>query len=179
MVCFAPDEDEVVDGIGDKLDHYVAFLRSGNLEDLGRLRYFFAKETPDGHTHLVPVWTEGSFDFYAMASLDGEDAPGTDPDDMPRPPESRRLLSATTEGSVYAARVYETALDPAALTASYDAAMPVRGWDIEIKRGSSRIYQRKQVSVFVTPIVKDGRTLVSLVHMGYDPEVAPVAADAR
>ncbi len=179
VVCFAPEDGEVVDGIGDKLDRYMAFLKSGNLEDLGRLRYFFAKETPDGHTHLVRVWTEGSFDFYAMAPPNGEDAPGTDPDDMPRPPEARRLLSATTEGSVYAARVYQTALAPEALAAAYDTSMVDRGWDLELARGTSRVYQRKQVSVFVTPIVKDGRTLVSLVHMGYDPEVVPVAADAR
>lgn len=179
IVCFAPEEGETVDGIGDKLDRYVAFLESGNLEDVGRLRYFFAKKTPSGRTHLIRVWTEGAFDFFAMAAMNGQDAPGTDPDDMPRPPESRRLLSATAEGAVYAARVYETALDPEAVARTYDAMMVERGWQLEVNRGTSRVYQRKQVSVFVTPIVKDGRTLVSLVHMGYDPEVAPVAADAR
>jgi hypothetical protein len=114
-----------------------------------------------------------------MTSMNGEDAPGTDPDDTPRPPKSRRLLSATAEGAVYAARVYETSLDTYAVAEAYDAMMEDRGWSLEVKREASRVYQRKQVSVFVTPIVKDGRTLVSLLHMGYDPEVAPVTADAR
>jgi hypothetical protein len=170
VVCFAPQEP--VDGLRDKMDRYFEFFESGNLEDLGDLRYFFARATDDGGTHLVRVWTEGSFDFYAMTSLNGEDAPGSDPSDAPRPPKSRRLLSATADKTVYAVRVYETALSPTEIAATYDRLMTDRGWKGMVEHGNARVYQRHDVSIFVTPTTRDGRTLVSMLHMGYDSAVA-------
>jgi len=177
VLCFAPGDGEPpIDGIGDKIDRYMKFFETGDLADLGSLRYFFAKATDSGRTHVVRVWTEESFNLYAMTSLDGGDAPGSDPSDMPRPPQARRLMSATAEGTVYAARVYESKLTPEQLADAYDELMPERGWERIIHDGAARIYQRKDVSVFVTPTERDGRTLVSLLHMGYDPAVASVPA---
>lgn len=170
VICFAPDTP--VAGLQEKMGRYLDFFKSGNLEELGDLRYFYAKETDAGKTHLVRVWTEGSFDFYAMTSLHGEDAPGSDPSDAPRPPESRRLLSATADKTVYAVRVYETKLSPAEIAETYDQRMVDRGWERLADSGVARVYQRRDVSVFVTPTTRDGRTLVSMLHMGYDPAVA-------
>jgi hypothetical protein len=135
------------------------------------------------------VWTDAPFNLMAMTSTSGGDAPGTDPSDMPRPPESRRLLSATVDTAVYASRVYESRLSPAEIADAYDRMMPERGWSQKVQNGDVRVYTRRDVSVFVTPTPRpprvsdtpteaDGQSLVSLLHMGHDPAVASASGPA-
>lgn len=177
VMCFAPSEQAPPpDGIQDRMSRWLSFFATGDLDRLGKLRYMFARETDGGRTHLVRVWTDEPFNLYAFTSSTGGDAPGSDPQDMPRPPESRRLLSATVQTAVYATRVYESRLTPAQIAEAYDQQMPDQGWELALTAGEARIYKRHDVSVFVTPREHDGHSLVSLLHMGHDPSLAgPVA----
>ncbi len=173
VLCFAPSEKAPPpDGIEERLSRWLSFFASGDLDRLGNLRYMFAKETDSGRTHLVRVWTDEPFNLYAFTSPTGGDAPGSDPADMPRPQDSRRLLSATVSTAVYATRVYESKATPAQIAAAYDEQMPARGWELALTAGDARVYQRDDVSVFVTPREHEGHSLISLLHMGHDPSLA-------
>ena len=68
------------------------FADSFDLADVGLLRYVYARRTDSGRTHVITVWTDGSFKFDSMlAPADGKDAPGSDPRNAPRP-KDRTLL---------------------------------------------------------------------------------------
>jgi hypothetical protein len=78
--------------------------RSGDLGELGELRYTYVRRSGDTSTALV-LWTEGSANLFGMFPQTG-DAPGKDPVGVPRPERTRRLLSATEQGAPYAVNVY-------------------------------------------------------------------------
>jgi hypothetical protein len=44
--------------------------------------------------------------------------------------------------------------------------MPELGWKLLIRDGDARVYQRKDITVFVTPAEQEGKVLVSMLHMG-------------
>jgi hypothetical protein len=175
VLCFAPPEGQVAPrGVRARTGRIMEFLRTGNLDAMGRLRYLWARPSQDGEgTHLVRVWTDEPFNIYSMTAQNGRDTPGSDPFDVPRPPESIRLLTATVKTAAYAVRVYQTNLSTAEVAAAYDDAMAKRNWKKAIYRGDSRVYQRGDMSVFVTPRFKDGEVFVSLVHMGTDSTRTP------
>jgi hypothetical protein len=167
VLCFAPPEGRVHDdSVRTKIKSFMGFMASGDLEAIGHLRYMYAKKTDSGRTHLIRVWTDGPFNLYAMARNGDKDAPGTDPDDAPRPPDSVRLLSATVDVAPYAVRVYETRRTPTEISAAYDKEMPELGWKRLVADGDTRVYQRNDVTVFVTPSVQKEGVLVSMLHMG-------------
>lgn len=169
VLCFAPPEgQEHEDGIRDRVRRVMNFLTTGDLEAIGRLRYLYARETDSGRTQLIGVWTDGPFNFYAMAPQGDGDTPGSDPQDAPRPPDSVRLLSATIEVAPYAVRIYETPHTPSDVAAAYDRQMPELGWRLLVPDGDARVYQKDDITVFVTPTVHEGRVQVSMLHMGSD-----------
>jgi hypothetical protein len=167
VVCFAPPEgDSGEDSFKDRYKRFLTFMATGDLEAIGRLRYLYAKATDSGGTHLIRVWTDGPFNLYAMGREKGQDAPGTDPQDVPRPPESSRLLSATVDVAPYAVRVYESQRTAPDVAATYDREMPERGWKPLVRDGDARVYQKNDITVFVTPTVHEGKVLISMLHMG-------------
>jgi hypothetical protein len=174
VLCFAPREGEAApSGVGERMQRWMSFLTTGEVDSVGRLRYLYARKTDTGRTHLIRVWTDAPFNIYALTAPDGEDAPGTDPADMPRPPESKRLLSATVGTADYAVRVYESRVAPDKVAADYDRTMPSHGWKLSVRDGHTRVYTRGDMSVFVTPSLHEGKALVSMLHMG--TEAASVA----
>jgi hypothetical protein len=167
VLCFAaPEGQSADDSFSDRYQRVVRFLATGDLEAMGRLRYLYARPTDTGRTQLIRVWTNGPFNLYAMAREGNKDTPGSDPKDAPRPPDSVRLLSATVDVAPYAVRIYETPRTPRDVAASYDKEMPGLGWKLLIGDGNARVYQRDDITVFVTPTEQEGRVLVSLLHMG-------------
>ncbi len=83
-----------------------AFAGSFDLADVGLLRYVYARRTDSGRTHVITVWTDGSFRFNSMlAPADGKDAPGSDPKNAPRPKDSVRFLTAAAEGAPHSVRI--------------------------------------------------------------------------
>ncbi len=77
------------------------FRQSNDLQDLGNLRYVYARTLDEGSgVHFLTFWTTGSLDFDEITGHGGAtDVPGTDVTDIPRPPESRRILHAMERGA--------------------------------------------------------------------------------
>lgn len=80
------------------------FLETGNLAEVGQLRLVFAEKGYE-RTRVVAFFTEG--DFHALELFpESGDAPGADPEGLPRPRGARRILSAWEEGEPYGLVVY-------------------------------------------------------------------------
>jgi hypothetical protein len=105
------------------------FARSGDLSAVGDLRYVLARRV-DGKTTVLTLWTEGSTPLLKMFPPEG-DAPGRDPQGLPRAPGTRRLLSTWENGQPYSLALY-TAVgsDIGALRAFYLTALRTGGWSV-------------------------------------------------
>ena len=166
IACLA---QEPLDDLVDLPSRLSRFVESGNLSDVGDLRYVYATATEEGRTHVVSVWTDGDFNLFRVVPRIGEDAPGSDSPNAPRPGEAVRLLSAWVEGAPYGVRVYDSAKAQADVLAMYDAEMPSRGWVSVDKVADNvpwgRAYTREGVDMMVFVSEEKGRTYISVVEM--------------
>ncbi len=106
-----------------------AFTKTHDLGALGKLRYAYAQVTPQGNTLVLTVWTEDRFDLSAVFPAEGE-APGRDPEGIPRPPDSKRLMSIDVAGTPFGTFVYRSTEEPAKLVSFYDGELGKQGWTI-------------------------------------------------
>ena len=146
------------------------FTQTGDLSDLGDLRYVYAKQSDTGKTHVISVWTDGPFHIVqAFAPPDGSDTPGSDSRHVPRPTNAQRLLTAQVEGAPYAVRIYDADAPDTRLLAMYDKSMPKLGWTpiphATDRMPGARVYTRQDVDLLVLVVPKDKRSFVSIVEM--------------
>lgn len=105
------------------------FSRSGDLADVGHLRYVYATNERD-RTHIVTFWTDDHFLIGRLFPATG-DAPGRDVAHMPRPPGARRLLSSWEEGEPESLTIYSQSSENAAgLETYYRRELPRQGWTL-------------------------------------------------
>jgi hypothetical protein len=143
----------------------VKFSRTWDLSDVGPLRYAYAtpsSDRPEDHTFLMTIWADGPVDLRAFMPIAGGDAGGLDPIDVPRPPGSQRILSATEMMApsgvyIYLARVGSTA----AITRFYRNALVTSGYDF-LERGSEESVQVDGVRILSAE--KAGRLVTVLAH---------------
>lgn len=102
------------------------FVDTGDLSSFGELRYVRIEQTRTG-VFAVMMWTDGPMDVKQLFPAEG-DAPGMDFTDLPRPPNSRRILSAWEEGQAPALNMYESRLTGPELDSYYRRALAERGW---------------------------------------------------
>jgi hypothetical protein len=168
VACFAigkvKDTGEVYKRIGE-------FAKSGDLGALGNIRYVAAKKGDTTTSHVVALWTEGSFDVKKMFPDEG-DAPGNDAPGVLRPPSSKRLMTAYAEGAPYGVRVYDSSWTKEAILAEYDKVMPATGW-MTFPRATeaapfSRAFSKEGHDIIVTaePSQNGTGTSISIVEMG-------------
>lgn len=114
------------------LERYRAFERTRDLHAIGDLRYLYAQPIGDGsRSHFVAVWTDGSMRLGDIFPDDGSDVHGDDPADVPRPPGSRRVLSAYEVGDPQRATFYQTSeLDQGHLSDFYRRELAASGWQL-------------------------------------------------
>jgi hypothetical protein len=106
-----------------------AFARSGDLRDVGELRYAVA-ERHGARTSVLFLWSEGPLALKAMFPKNG-DAPGVDPTGVPRPEASRRLLSGIEHGAPYSFTAYTTpAASADGLVAWYRTGLRQTGFSV-------------------------------------------------
>jgi hypothetical protein len=168
VACLARDADL---GYAGTLQALTRFAKSGDLADLGKLRYVMAERAPSGRTHVIGVWTEGSFHIGNIFPSEG-DCPGSDLPETYRPEGSRRLLTASVEGAPFGVRIYQAPGTPDEVLAKYDQGMAAQGWspvraaDQGLEQ-AGRAFMRGPVDALVTAQpTKDGKgTVVSLVSM--------------
>lgn len=102
-------------------ERWRAFAETHDLAALGELRVTWAMQSPIG-TRYVAIASDGALDLLKMFPGDG-DAPGTDLPELPRPPETRRLLSTFQEGADAVLLSYESTLPLETLATRYAAAL--------------------------------------------------------
>jgi hypothetical protein len=111
------------------------FVDSGDAASFGELRYVRAERTESG-VFAVMMWTDGPLNIKHMFPREG-DAPGVEFPDLPRPPNSRRILSAWEEGQRPALNIYAAKdAQPESLDAHYRAELPKLGWELLTPPGS-------------------------------------------
>jgi hypothetical protein len=133
-----------------------AFLESGDLAQLGELRYLTARKLENGKTHVIAIWSEGSFRIDAMFPESG-DASGSDMPDVPRPPSARRVLTAAASGHDYGMRIYASKEPATAIVSFYERELRQRGFEpvkLSLEHGTLR------ENVFVHAFTRSGRAVI-------------------
>lgn len=157
-------------GVGDLetlTERLVKFSRTWDLADVGSLRYVYATpaaDRPEQHTFLMTIWADGPVDLRAFLPMASGDARGIDPSDLPRPPDSQRILSATemmAPSGVYTYLASVTSSEP--IARFYRSALSNSGWDI-LERGFEESVQVDGVRILSAE--KAGRLVTVLAHAG-------------
>lgn len=149
-------------------DGFAAFAESWDLAEIGLLRYAYVRKLDDGSTHVLTVWTDGSFKVNAMVPpSEGADSPGADSANVPRPPSAVRYLSASAEGRPHGIRVYESKAPAKEILAGYEKEMTAKGYEqvfIGEDAPEARYFSRGGVDVVVVADQNGDRTLVSALE---------------
>jgi hypothetical protein len=168
VACLVHDDGREVK-MADLVGRLSAMVTSGDLAEVGHLRYVFAETTKSGRTHVVTAWTDGAFNLFSMLPEVGKDTPGSDAPDAPRPPRSQRILSADIEGVPYFVRIYDSAATVAQVLEVYDHEMKGRGWEpafgVPGEGPEQRAYTRAGADLMVITSKDGDRTIVSLIEM--------------
>jgi hypothetical protein len=168
VACLVHDDGREVK-MADLVGRLSALVTSGDLAEVGHLRYVFAETTKSGRTHVVTAWTDGAFNLFSMLPEVGKDTRGSDAPDAPRPPRSQRILSADIEGVPYFVRIYDSAATVAQVLEVYDREMKGRGWEpafgVPGEGPEQRAYTRAGADLLVITSKDGDRTIVSLIEM--------------
>jgi hypothetical protein len=147
------------DGIASVARAFKAFSLSGDLREIGNLRYAYVRKTESGKVSVISSFTEGGFRLYDVLGKGREEPTGEDPPATPRPPRSKRRISAAIDSS-YGAYLFESTAEPDEIMAFYDTELPKAGWSSLVAHRDldAEVWQR------------DGRTMVvHATHLGDDP----------
>jgi hypothetical protein len=138
-------------GLTDAVKSLRAFAATGDLHEIGNLRYVYARPTETGKVHVLSTVTEGSFNLYRILGKDAAEPAGSDPPGAPRPPGSRRVLSAELDGSMFGAHMFSVSQPPEDVLQFYDRELPSRGWSRLAGHGdlAIEIWQREGVTMVV------------------------------
>jgi len=171
LTCFTSDRPVTLRDLPARLNEFAA---SRDLSVFGRFRYVYVKRTRSG-THVRAVWTDGPFDVGRMFPAHG-DAAGLDSPLTPRPPNARRILSATSAQVPYGVHAYDCAEPTEAVRDFYDREMASRGWRrVASTAKGSVLYMKDGVMVYATIARKGARTLVTTAETGVDGTGAQAA----
>lgn len=127
VACLDTGRDHLT--IQQVLDRIRNFTRSGDVSDVGNLRYAYIDASGQS-THIVTFWTEHHLNVRSMFPASG-DSPGRDIIDVPRPPAARRFLSAWEEGYPQSIALYaDSSANERGLRRFYTQTLPHHGWTI-------------------------------------------------
>jgi len=160
-------------------DSIKAFAQTKDLGKLGKLRYVYVSPGENG-SHVLTAWTDDTFKIDSLIPKDKKsDAAGTDPIDIPRPPESQRLLAAQVLGTPFGAHIYRSAQTPDAVREFYDGELSKAGWlpigwyDDKVIAGKHRLYLKGDVQVALATQAaseqQGGGSVVSVGELGVRP----------
>lgn len=150
------------------------FTETGELGALGQLRYVYVKRTPSGKAHVLTAWTMDKFSIKEIMPEEGKDVPGSDFSEVPRLPDSQRVLATQVEGTPFGVNVYRTTMGQDQVVKFYDEQMIKRGWfalDAEIEdknpdHAKSHLYEKDGVVVTLATNMEQGATFAGLGMAG-------------
>jgi hypothetical protein len=125
LTCFM---DDAPSSIRDLPERVKAFRESYDLSVFGRFRYVYAAKLDEKRTRVTTVWTDGSFSLKKMFPAEG-DADGADSPVVPRPPNARRILSASAAQAPFGLHVYDSTDNRDEVRRFYDEEMGAMGWN--------------------------------------------------
>jgi hypothetical protein len=152
---------------------------SGDLAELGQLRYVFARRAQDpNHTHVISVWSQGPLRVAEMFPENG-DVPGSDIMPNVRPPAAQRVLASEALNAPYQLALYESSARPDQVLTSYDGQLKKHGYAAVARDALSdklpvtaRIYMREHgAALVVLALPSDGKTLVAALRPGIEGQV--------
>ncbi len=142
VACLDPGENHDNGDAASIAERVAAFLDSGDLSEVGALRYAYVERHRDGDqevSQIISMYTDSPINIYEMFPAEG-DAVGSDVDGIPRPPDSRRLLSSRVAGQPYGMTLYATEdHSPEELNTWYRARLPEAGWQELAGRAGERV----------------------------------------
>jgi hypothetical protein len=139
-----------------------------DLAEVGHLRLAYARRVESGDTHVMTLWTDGSFRLDAMIPpADGADAQGSDSATFPRPDSSQRFLSAGAEGLPHGVRIYESKATANEVLSKYVETLPAQGWE-QVSIGEdapeARYFTKGGLDVIVVAQQSGDRSVVSIME---------------
>jgi hypothetical protein len=118
------------------------FGRTKQLSSLGQLRFALARRRDD-RTSLLMFWTEGDAQISNLFPKT-RDALGRDLDDVPRPADSQRLLSALEQGKPFGLVLYRiVGKSQNEVVRSYRALLTEQGWQLAQESPGGVLVARK------------------------------------
>lgn len=165
VVCFVDREDAPAAPLVERLRE---LSETGDLSKLGRVRYVYAEPSSGGGTRVVTLWSDDALNLNEMFPVGG-DAPGTDSETVPRPPDARRTLSAAVDRHPASVRIYESRAPRAAVEEAYDAALVSKGFTKVAPAGGCQCaaYLRADTAQVVVSFVESsGRTTATVIEDG-------------
>lgn len=164
VACFVDAKPGTIAEFKERL---ARMLETSDLTELGRLRYVYAERTKSGETHVVSLAVDSGLRLNSMFPASG-DAAGADSRIVPRPPDSRRTLSAAAEGLPFGLRIYVSARDPVALSHFYEKELGSRGFKpvASGEHGTTAFHDETGYQVFVSIATMDGSSYVTVTEAG-------------
>jgi hypothetical protein len=178
VICFTDSGPQSLSGMAPALS---LLLRATDPRELGELLYSYAERGPNGRTRVVTLWTRGGLDLAAMFPAEG-DAAGDDSRLAPRPPEARRILSASAEGQPFGVRSYESERPEREVAAFYAEWAKKQRWtpvSSDAETGATAYLRDDGVQLFLSLHEQDGRTWVTLTEAGGARSAAAAVAVQR
>ncbi len=170
VACFVrPDDAPGGEGPG-LVARLEEFAETMELGAFGVAHYFRADSTLDGKgTRILSVSSKGKLNVFSMFPEEG-DAPGVDPEGVPRPPGSRRIFSSVINLQGDGTYMYSTSLPPEQVIELYEKRLPEAGWlDVGFETDDERIphsaafSQDQRATYVLANPTQDGRTDVTLI----------------
>jgi hypothetical protein len=143
VACLDPGEGADLSTSESLLDRAQRALETGRIGELGHLRYIYAERYTEERgrfgTHIVSIFSDDDLDVRRLFP-ERADAPGSDPDGVPRASGTQRILSAFEVGKPYGMSIY-TSREKAAseLARWYRGELPRAGWELVEMRDDERV----------------------------------------
>jgi hypothetical protein len=134
-----------------------AFLATGDLADIGGLRFAWARREAE-HTTYVAVWSLDHLPLRSMFPARG-DARGAELEGLPRPRGSQRVLSTWQEAEAPMLVGYRSARGAAALIRQYSTQLENEGWRVQTVRrasGPRRVLLRRRDALVAAVVADNG-----------------------
>ena len=169
VACLDPDDSP--QSLGSLANRLLSFARTGDLREVGNLRYVLARRiagSSGDRTFLLTMWANSAIHLYRMLPHAGADAAGRDLVGVPRPANSQRILSAWEAQRPSGVFVYRVAASSAArLVSFYRTELPKSGWTI-LERNPSETIQVD--GIYLLSAEKDNRLVTILSHPGEESQ---------